>query len=265
MASVLETTVIDDDVVSYRSISPEIDLSTFTLSAIQLDPAVSQLLISDIISKFEEIRWSAGKEADIFLAELIVTKLLTGVDQNQFATELVSDNILEQDEIQVKLFSEWLFQQVKSLGSQLDEGVHDTPFASRYGRSTARQFRNTGKSGITPIHPPDIKVIQTERELRRAQNHEKIQRRKLNSFATWELENSGCWLQADATPSDLIYCPEIGIQPCFSRENWIPGNIPLDLPFEGVWSGQNDMVWNALGPSIRLATLIINGSFMLPW
>jgi len=137
-----------------------------------------------------------------------------------------------------------------------------TPLAQRYRPSKEKQFRNTGKSAITPISPPDPAVVLPPRERRRAQNHETIQSGLLQNFMTWELVDSGCWFQDDAKLSSLS--DNYPISPVFYQRNWLSGNIQVGHT-PGLWEAGNPYIWDILSPSLRLASLLLECSHMSPW
>ena len=160
---------------------------------------------------------------------------------------------------------------IRSLSPELDpvtgaprrESLPPTELAQRYGESQHRFFRGTGKSGITPTSPLNAPVPRPVRELRRARHHERIQRARLLGFATWELKDSGCYITDNAQPSDLV--GSVAIHPLFQLDKWINGVIPIGNGYPGVWEGQNSVVWDALGPSLRLATTLLTATRLSPW
>jgi hypothetical protein len=139
-----------------------------------------------------------------------------------------------------------------------------TALADRYGLSDHSMFKNTGKSAITPILPPDSNAIPPldGNALRRALKHEEIQRSRLIDFATWELVDSGSWM-SDATKSPEF--DAVPIHALYEKPQWIDGNIPIGLGPPGVWEAKNPVVWDLLVPSLKLATLFLQASPLFPW
>jgi hypothetical protein len=135
--------------------------------------------------------------------------------------------------------------------------------ALRYGMSNHKMFAGTGKSGITPISPPNINQLQppSPDTLCRADIHEDVQRGRLMNFTSWELVDSGSWMTDNVKPHDF---GTTGIHAVFAPDNWIPGNIPIG-PNLGVWAGGNITVWNILEPCLKLATLFIESNAVSPW
>lgn len=95
-----------------------------------------------------------------------------------------------------------------------------TAYAQKYGPSEAAFYKDTGKSGITPLEPPSASTqsFMSPISIRRFANQEAYQRYRINSFTSWELQDSGCWFPgADAKLPDLSG----PIHPILAQENWI--------------------------------------------
>ncbi|KAE8451776.1 hypothetical protein EG329_003233 [Mollisiaceae sp. DMI_Dod_QoI] len=92
-----------------------------------------------------------------------------------------------------------------------------TEYGERYGESKNALFAGSGQSGLTPIAFLQDGVVATQEELNRFKSHEKYQRDILRSFATWELEETGCLSKADATSSDL----NIEIHSIMRKDRWL--------------------------------------------
>ena len=146
-----------------------------------------------------------------------------------------------------------------------DKARSPTELARRYGASEHPMFRNTGKSSIIPIDPllPNPIRPHSPNTLRRAQAHEEIQRNILKFFTTWELIDSGSWMNEDARPCKLDQVP---IHQLYQKSQWLNGNISVgDRLDDGIWEGQNPVVWNELEPCLKLATLFLESSQASHW
>lgn len=131
-----------------------------------------------------------------------------------------------------------------------------TKYAERYGASKHEYFKNTGKSGISPISPPNPFFPQSPRKLRRARLEERIQRKRLTDFASWELKDSGSWSTDEAALSDLA--ASVPLHHLYRRDMWLRGNVPIGNGYEGVWDAHEQVVWDAILPALRLASLLLN-------
>ncbi|CAG8961483.1 hypothetical protein HYFRA_00013936 [Hymenoscyphus fraxineus] len=111
------------------------------------------------------------------------------------------------------------------------------------------------------------------------------QARILDGFSIPELQAAGCWGLEDAKPSNLT----IPIHPIYARKMWIQRIEDIDqdpsdsdgkyenkpsLPigtiggtdYEGNWDAQeNQIVWDALEPALRLASAMLVNSHLWPW
>lgn len=140
--------------------------------------------------------------------------------------------------------------------SQFSQNV--TGYAERY---TSELFKDSGKSGLTPIQLLRESDSVSQEAIEFAKRHEQYQRDNLHSFATWELEESGCFSKEDAKPSDLTY----PIAPLLRRRRWKAGSIQIGDGISGVWSAQNHIVWAALKPILRLVSRILAVTPLCLW
>lgn len=139
-----------------------------------------------------------------------------------------------------------------------------TELAVRYGHAEHPMLKGTGKSAITPISPfksNDMHSL-SPYAVRRAYLHERIQRERLFGFATWELIDGGSWINDDLKPCSL---DEVQIHALYEQTQWLDGNIPLGRVGPGVWEAKNPVVWNAIVPSLRLASLLLQLSSTSTW
>lgn len=145
-----------------------------------------------------------------------------------------------------------------------NEPVQPTELAVRYGVSEHRMFKNTGKSPLllfcrfiqspcsfTPReHCAERRFMSTSKEISCILLH------------TWELVDSGCWMDPEATPCSL---DEVQIHPMYQQAQWLDGNIPLGKGMPGLWEDRNPVVWKAIEPSLKLATLFLQAAQKSPW
>lgn len=114
--------------------------------------------------------------------------------------------------------------------------------------------------------PSDENVNFTKEDEELYQKITESEQRELSGVTIAQLEDIGCWGHKDALPSDLN-CP---IHPMHRKDRWRnierifgpEGNkkfiteIDIGDGIEGEWTVDNPVVWNALEPCLRLATLI---------
>jgi hypothetical protein len=114
--------------------------------------------------------------------------------------------------------------------------------------------------GVNPIPPPDPNAPLSKEDLHRKRLHEAYQRHRLD-FTIRELEEVGCWDKPDARPSSL----RNPVHPIFQQHLWAIGNVPLGNGYPGNLEMSNPLVWIAMLPSLRLATLLLRRATVLPW
>jgi len=88
-----------------------------------LDSPLAHALNASIQPKLVEVGWSTGGADDSALSEYIILMLVNGKTQEQIAAELSGDLLnLGDDDPGARDFSQWLFDQVGSLNSQVSGG-----------------------------------------------------------------------------------------------------------------------------------------------
>jgi hypothetical protein len=118
------------------------------------------------------------------------------------------------------------------------------------------------RSGLTPIRYPEISYKLSERE----KSLEEHQRSCLDGFTSRELEAVGCFTKDEIEPGNLMN----DIHKLYQKARWAS---PAESPFidsktpwaGGRLSGHEDRVWQALEPSLRLASRIIYSSDIWLW
>jgi hypothetical protein len=107
---------------------------------------------------------------------------------------------------------------------------------------------------------------------------EAYQRRELYGFTSLELLNLDVITERQLQPGNLTN----RILPMFQRIKWlsrwngvapqgfVPFStmnnwVPLPNGIAGEWSANNDLVWNAITPSLQIASRILMGSTLLPF
>lgn len=117
------------------------------------------------------------------------------------------------------------------------------------------------RSGLTPIQPrpPGQRLSDSEKVI------EDYQRQKFKGLTTRELQEAGCLNKEIILPGDLSN----DVHPLYEQDRWVPREKDLDLVMngenKGKLNGRNEIVWNALLPSIRPASRIIAASKMWIW
>jgi len=142
-----------------------------------------------------------------------------------------------------------------------------TEHAKRYGKSYWVDFYppEAGKSGLTPIDPPlDLSTLPLN-EQEHWDEIERMQRFDMAGFTSWELVDIGCLRTNKYDEPDPDGLAEINIHPFFRRSRWIDSDIPIGEGFEGTFSASNDILWKALLPGLKFATLAFKSSGLLLW
>ncbi|PMD35814.1 hypothetical protein L207DRAFT_586851 [Hyaloscypha variabilis F] len=128
-------------------------------------------------------------------------------------------------------------------------------------------------SGFTPVDtsfPKFPKPLQNSGTTRADKRRIKYQREQLYGFTTYELQNLDVITSRELKGSNLT----VEINPIFRRENWeiVPPKtftnkrlFGLPNPLNGNWVANNDTVWKAIMPSLRLATCILENVQKSPW
>lgn len=115
--------------------------------------------------------------------------------------------------------------------------------------------------GLLP--PPDPAVPLTGAEYEKHQRYDWYQRAWLHGFTLQELRDAGCWYKADAKPNDL----KTAVHPLYKKSRWDKkGTLDMDPEDEekGKWEYKNEVVREAIMPSLRLASLILTNSAFWP-
>jgi hypothetical protein len=137
-----------------------------------------------------------------------------------------------------------------------------TEYAKRYGLSHRDLYKGTRKSGLTPVDPPlDLSTLAPSEQLD-WDLIEQSQRYEMAGFTSWEVMDCGSLIKEDVETDGLA---EIKIHPVFCRSRWMDTDIEIGEGLEGTWSASNEIVWQALLPVIRLATLAWMNIGMWPW
>jgi hypothetical protein len=118
------------------------------------------------------------------------------------------------------------------------------------------------KKGLTPLPEPDFKGELSTQQQERLKLYQKFQRTVLKYFTVRELQETGCWDKADAKVCNLS---GVQIHPLYQQLRWGVGKSDIGNGYTGTWSGQNPLVWEALEPSLKLASLFINHSHIWRW
>ncbi|KAF4979280.1 hypothetical protein FZEAL_4479 [Fusarium zealandicum] len=90
---------------------------------VSLNTPLAEALNAAIQPKLVEVGWGTGGADDSALAEYIILMLANGSSQDQIAAELSGDLLhLGPDDPSTREFSQWLFEQIDALNSQVNGG-----------------------------------------------------------------------------------------------------------------------------------------------
>ncbi|KAE8448656.1 hypothetical protein EG329_009081 [Mollisiaceae sp. DMI_Dod_QoI] len=145
--------------------------------------------------------------------------------------------------------------------------VVSTPFAQKYGPGPTSLYIKDNpyeiKSYLTPILPANPMNLRPA-ELQIRAETEAYQRRTLRGFPTSELIDLGV-IKSDKLNLNPLDNP---IDPIFSQSRWTETPLTsIYIPGHGMalWTAQNNIVWSALKPCLRLATHILSHINTHPW
>lgn len=118
-----------------------------------------------------------------------------------------------------------------------------------------------GLTPLTELHRTN--ELSTEQQ-DRLKLYEEFQRAILNGFTVKKLQDAGCWEKQDAKKTALGGIP---IHPLYQLDRWKRGRTDFMIGngYEGSWSRQNPLVWKALRPSLKMASLLISKSHLWGW
>lgn len=149
-----------------------------------------------------------------------------------------------------------------------------TPYAEKYGVSPTRETYNPQ---INPQFPGLIKSIFTplsytgqipaQDRLRFAKIIH-LQRTRMKGFISRNVIEGDFVSDRGLTPSDITN----PVYPLLGKGHWtsLPGQMVIPLIEatglqNGFWEANNDVVWNALQPSLKLASLFLTNIHHHPW
>jgi hypothetical protein len=153
-----------------------------------------------------------------------------------------------------------------------------TEYAKKYGvgpQDIQGPVYGPGKSGLTPLSPynPFTRLNQTATEV--CEDIENYQRSALNGFTSRELFDLDV-ITSRQLREFSIHAP---IHPIFGKDRWessvrpdytrqslytLPGKL-VGSTQDTVWVAHHPMVWRALEPSLRLASVMIENLHNHPW
>jgi hypothetical protein len=141
----------------------------------------------------------------------------------------------------------------------------DLTYGHLYGENTdLPHLQGTGRSGLSPafysgphetLFPPEgfEPLYESERI---------YQRIKLAGYTSSTLHAMGALEKPDVKTPNLVN----EVHPLFDKPMWAPyGTANLDYGLEGSYVVHNDLVWNALLPSLRLASKFLENAHCWPW
>jgi hypothetical protein len=125
-------------------------------------------------------------------------------------------------------------------------------------------LEGTGRSGLSPAFysGPREAPFPSEGVLPLYEAERMYQRSKLAGYTSSTLHSMGALDKSDAKPPNLAN----EVHPIFDKPMWAPeGTMPLDYGLPGYYTASNDRVWNALLPSLRLASKFLENAHCWPW
>ncbi|CAD6442137.1 8010588e-ef91-4fb5-adf5-f8a3efb3b9b0 [Sclerotinia trifoliorum] len=149
-----------------------------------------------------------------------------------------------------------------------------TELAEKYGHLLMPIIKDAIplKSGLTPI---TLNPHATDSETKFAEDVRYIQRRLYSNFTAAELERIEAVAPLYNTYEDetlVNASANIAIHPVMQRKKWnypLPkqaAEFPLGKDLDGYWNAYtNDIVWEALLPALRIASLYFSNIDMWPW
>jgi hypothetical protein len=130
-----------------------------------------------------------------------------------------------------------------------------TQYAKRYGVSEYGFYEGTGESGVTPLSPPPNLTDLSEKVRKKWNKYAEYHRKDMNNYTSWELKDVGALVKGDVETDGLAF---YNVHELFRKERWgrAKNDIEIGEGFKGKWNGANPLVWEAMLPSIKLASLI---------
>lgn len=150
-----------------------------------------------------------------------------------------------------------------------------TTYAAKFGLHPNRETAELGKSGLTPLGPYNPNFVPGSLDFRYKQWLQQYQRTALFGYTSATLLELDCISSRTLRPGDLD-CP---IADVFHRNNWetrhevirqrkkihqVDGSL-LGTTGQIDWLVTHPLIWDALLPSLKLASLILNQLPNLPW
>jgi hypothetical protein len=122
----------------------------------------------------------------------------------------------------------------------------------------------TGRSGLSPTYfsGQNEPLFPTDAMLPLYEAERLYQKMKLSGYTTSLLHAMG------ALEKPQVKTPNLNnqIHPMFDKPQWAPvGTVDLDYGLQGKYEIHNPLVWNALLPSLRLASKFLNNVHCWPW
>jgi hypothetical protein len=122
-------------------------------------------------------------------------------------------------------------------------------------------LRGTGRSGLSPRYWPEVS-FPTEDAVRQWVSERSYQRIWLDGYTSSTLHAMGALDKPDVKPASL----DNQVHPVFDRRMWATyGTIPLGHGLEGNYTAQDDLIWYAMLPSLRLASKLVENAHCWPW
>jgi len=146
-------------------------------------------------------------------------------------------------------------------------GLPDVKYGYLFGEpQDLPHLAGTGRSGLSPtffsgpnegLWPPDniLPLFEAERL---------YQKMKLSGYTTSTLHAMGALQKTSVKIPNL----ENEVHPLFDKDMWAPagtGTVDLDYGLPGKYEIHNPLVWNAMLPSLKLASRFLKNAHCWPW
>lgn len=127
-------------------------------------------------------------------------------------------------------------------------------------------LQGTGRSGLSPtfFSGPREPLFPTDAQMPLYEAERLYQKMKLSGYTSSTLHAMG------ALEKPTVKIPNLTneIHPMFDKPQWAPagsGTVNLDYGLEGKYEIHNPLVWNALLPSLRLASKFLKNVHCWSW
>ncbi len=125
-------------------------------------------------------------------------------------------------------------------------------------------LEGTGRSGLSPtfFSGPNEPLFPTDATLPLYEAERIYQKMKLAGYTSSLLHAMGALEKPNVKTPNLAN----ELHPLFDKPMWAPeGTVQIEGGLRGDYAAYNDVVWNAMLPSLRLASKILENVHCWPW